>query len=264
MSMFFSAYRQFRKSSGEVEKLHNRIQELTAKVIRGAPCPKGFEIEVDERQRIVLAKPGRWEQRGGTIFDFELPKDKLQKGDIFPARMEVGYGPVMIEEGSADVYYEKTAKLFETPIVGFCTTEFINVGGEPNAIKSLKVIAQLYAKVTITKNPLTGKDEIGTVFLSKQDFDDARASAESPPTSPPASALASNQTPAPDPPPVTSVASSAAPEVVRYLTMWQMQVVCLHAELKKVFVLNFYDDEKDFTQSSAVFNHVIDSVRFLS
>src|SRR4051812_26090290 len=75
-SIFFVAYRQLITSSGEEEKLRDRIQELQQKLIRGAPRPKSFEIEVDERLRLVLARPGNWEPKGGTIFDFEQRQDK--------------------------------------------------------------------------------------------------------------------------------------------------------------------------------------------
>jgi hypothetical protein len=266
MSMSFSAYTQFRRSSGELEKLRDRLQELQQKVLRGAPCPRGFEIEVDERQRIVLAKPARWEPRGGMIFDFELPKEKLRTGDLFPARLQVSYGPITLENQTADDFYEKTRRTFlDSPLVGSWTSEFINVGGEPNSIKSLKIIFQMYGKIISVENPLTGKDETQTYWITREEFENALKPADAPSQDrapqdlPPQNQIQPAQSTAT---PATSV--GAVSERVAYKKIWQMQVACLHEDLKKIFILNFYDDENDFTQSSALFNQVLDSVRFLN
>lgn len=80
-----SVFLQVRTSSGELEMLRRKIEELQQKVIRGAPRPPGFDTNVSERHRIVLANPREWEPRGGTIFDLSEPDELHRSGDPFPA-----------------------------------------------------------------------------------------------------------------------------------------------------------------------------------
>ena len=75
-SFLTTIYLKVRKSGDELETLRKANQELQGKLIRGAPRPEGFDIEVDERQRIVLARPKDWEPKGGIIFQLELPEKK--------------------------------------------------------------------------------------------------------------------------------------------------------------------------------------------
>ncbi|MDP8973555.1 MAG: hypothetical protein M3N45_10400 [Actinomycetota bacterium] len=57
VSLLSTTYLQIRKSGSEIQKLRETNQELQQKIIRGAPRPPGFDTEVSERQRIVLAGP---------------------------------------------------------------------------------------------------------------------------------------------------------------------------------------------------------------
>jgi hypothetical protein len=259
MSMFFSAYRQIRKSSGEVEKLRDRIQELQQKVIRGAPCPPGFDTEVDERQRVVLAKPVNWEPRGGTIFDFQVPRTKENAADVFLARFLAMYGPVD-PNTNADNFYQQAKQAFYVPGVESCVSEFINIGGEPNSIKSLKVIAELFARITISTNSVTGKEETFLNVIPKEEFETETAKGNLATT---ATGLPTDQNHHEQAQPA-SVAPAPSHERVEFKRVWQMQVICLNKDLKKVFIFNFFDDERDFTESSAQFNQVLASVRFLT
>ena len=117
---------QFRKSSDEVRKLkeenaafqekliqseeikglrkHN--EELQKKLLKGAPRPRGFEIEVSERERVVLAIPDKWEPRGGILFDFTMPEELLEENDKFPARFNVTFIPITEDTLPMDDFYE--------------------------------------------------------------------------------------------------------------------------------------------------------------
>jgi hypothetical protein len=262
MSLLFSAYKQISKSSGEaeVEKLRDKVQELQRKVIRGAPCPLGFETEADERQSIVLARPEKWEAGGGAIFSFALPYSKLQENDVFPASFSVYYVPTSNESESAEKCYANTIMNFKNPfIVGSYTCEYLDVGGEAGGIKSLKVIAQLYAKIQITKDLLSGpaKGRFSWITVTRQEFESAH---NAPAYQPQPQAASAPKEEKDAPPPAT-----AEPEIrFEYRKVWQMQVVCYHTSLRKIFFFNFLDDEKDFTESSALFNQTLNSVRFLT
>ena len=89
-----SVYLQLRGSSNELQELRNRSNELQSKLIRGAPRPQGFETEVDERQRIVLARPKDWQPKGGTMFDLQLPDETMKSGDTFPAAFRCFFVPI--------------------------------------------------------------------------------------------------------------------------------------------------------------------------
>jgi hypothetical protein len=256
MSLLFSAYKQISKSSGdaEMEKLRERIEELQGKVMRGAPCPSGFETEVDERQRVVLAKPEEWKPRGGQIFDFAVPyPESQQKGDIYPARFSLEYIPPEKEWINADVFYEYVRK-----VAYYFNAEFVNVGGESGSIKSLKLLAYVFLKIEFVKDAVSGIEKPRFNQVTQQEFEAVRAASK-----PPAAATAAP--PSKDAPPQLPKDSIAAPGAkTEYCKVKQMQVLCFHPGLKRIFIFNFYDDEKDFTESSALFNQTLNSVRFLT
>ncbi|MHC4176901.1 MAG: hypothetical protein ACYSWU_05310, partial [Planctomycetota bacterium] len=83
-----TVYLQIRGSSGELQKLRDRNDELHHKLIRGAPRPEGFDTEVDERQRIVLARPVGWQPKGGTIFRLQVPRENMEEGDTFASEFQ--------------------------------------------------------------------------------------------------------------------------------------------------------------------------------
>lgn len=58
-SILTSATFQFYKhiTADQTEKYRQQIQELQLKLIKGAPCPPGYEIDLDERHRLVFARP---------------------------------------------------------------------------------------------------------------------------------------------------------------------------------------------------------------
>src|SRR5215213_50763 len=105
VSLLSTIYLRIRKSSGdlqqlrdenqnELQKLRESNQELQQKLIRGAPRPKGFDTEVSELEKIVLARPRDWTPRGGVIFEYELPKSEARKGDEFRARFRCTYSMI--------------------------------------------------------------------------------------------------------------------------------------------------------------------------
>lgn len=105
VGLLSTIYLRIRASSGELHqlsqtyqgklaKLTEHNQELQQKLIRGAPRPPGFEIEVSERQRIVLARPKDWRPRGGIIFEYELPEAEARGGDEFRARFRCSYSMI--------------------------------------------------------------------------------------------------------------------------------------------------------------------------
>lgn len=166
-SMLASLYLQIRKSSGEVEELRERNQELQQKLIRGAPRPSGFDTEVAEQQRIVLARPKDWVRRGGIIFDYEQPGAELIGGDIFSARFTSSFIPVTEEHKDRDRYYKAFPATIDRAFIASYTPEVVYLGGEPNGIKSLKFICRQYARV-IEENIRPPVPRTGFSFLLRR------------------------------------------------------------------------------------------------
>ncbi len=65
----------------QVEKLQNQladekenssrlITELQNKLIRGATTPDGFTIDVDERHKLVFARPINWTSKNGILYNY--------------------------------------------------------------------------------------------------------------------------------------------------------------------------------------------------
>ncbi|MFZ0751442.1 MAG: hypothetical protein WAM70_18910, partial [Pyrinomonadaceae bacterium] len=182
-SMLASVYLQIRKSSGELQELRERNEELQQKLIRGTPRPPGFEIELAEQQKLVLARPKEWERRGGIIFDFVLPDERLQAKDNFPARFLCSFIP--IPKRSADPkqskeiksctdYYEKYLMTFAGhPYIQSYTSEYISIGGDPQHTESLKIIAHQYVRIFSEKDPITSKETRNWKFIGKDAFESA-------------------------------------------------------------------------------------------
>lgn len=178
VSLLSTTYLQIRKSGGEIQKLRETNQELQQKIIRGAPRPPGFDTEVSERQRIVLARPKDWKPRGGIIFEYELPQAEAREGDEFRARFRCSYSMISkddeaklglsgngIKQWRSSCDGEALRKCYERVLhntlndtcIQSYTSEFVYLGGESQATKCLKIIAREYVRIHEQKDPLSGK-----------------------------------------------------------------------------------------------------------
>jgi|WetSurMetagenome_2_1015567.scaffolds.fasta_scaffold81706_2 hypothetical protein len=99
-SMLTSMVLQFNRimTKDQVEELRNQlldekeesnrlITELQSKLIRGAPTPKGFTIDVDERHNLVFARPISWIAKNGILYNYIEP----DKESRFKANFNVIY-----------------------------------------------------------------------------------------------------------------------------------------------------------------------------
>jgi hypothetical protein len=296
----FSAYAQLRKTSGETEELQARIKELEGKLIRGAPCPRDFEPMVDERHRIVLAKPKSWKPYGGMIFDFveELPIPS--PADVVPARFNLRYVSVSRKDlleslksaarrqdngaggDIADELYKNFIKMTETsPAVSDFKYESVFIGAAPDRIKCLKVIAKQMCRVILNTDPVTGVKNYGGQMLTKEGFErekeeaermeaekkmeeEERAEAEKRAKGARVRASKARAAAAAEPPPPPAPPKHAGYEVIGVMELWRMYVMCYHPSLEKLFFFEFSDDKEDFNESSAMFNQILESVRFLT
>lgn len=169
-----SVFLQVRTSSGELERLRRKVEELQQKVIRGAPHPSGFDIEVAERHRIVLARPREWEPRGGTILDlgeqlnFEEPLEKFPSVftcNSYPLRE----GDPKFEDRYAEEISFAEAAQGDGSVQGF-TYERLALGGEAAHIDSIKIIVRQYAEVRYRISPSSGRPEYSWSVISKNEY----------------------------------------------------------------------------------------------
>lgn len=291
-SLLASVYKQFRRSSGELQDLRKRNDELQQKLLRGTPRPENFDTVIDERQSIVLAVPEEWEPRGGTIFEFEQSMKKMSKSDIFPAFFKSFFFPITADTNSSDEYYERYQKATAaTPEVGSYVSEFIYIGGHPNPIKSLKIIAKQYIRINEETDILTGKVSriwwvISPSFFNelyeihgKQEHNKSsgknndehqkknlklkkmkekiKEKSEDGVKSLKDSEIKKNV--------IWIGDEDSESKKIRKLVgvAYRLRVLCFHSALRKIFYFDFVDYVDEFPKSSAAFNKVLDSVRFL-
>jgi hypothetical protein len=79
-SLAFQFYKQM--TVDEVAKYRNQAIELQSKLIRGAPCPKDYTIEVDEKNKIVFSRPVGWVPRNHILHQY---KEIENRSDPQPA-----------------------------------------------------------------------------------------------------------------------------------------------------------------------------------
>lgn len=344
-----------RDSQARIDELGQQNEDLRTKVLLGFSPPTNFEPEVDERNRIVLARPKGWLPLGNAIFRYQGPAKSLKPDDVFPAQFSVMVEPFEASElkgSDADYYDVQGENLHRMVGPDALTSEIIMIGGDPGQ-PSLKAVFQAYARVQI-RHDVTGPQHTVNVIsrdeYEKELFDvadeviqrSARVAALNLQLSDDGG-LAGMLDKSKD---RTSVASRihaallageiyTADEVLAFkdvdgkwhltspeeiksfegsgerdlrgasstgdakegavapggstgsegagkagasslegvetlqidgwtvVPMWRMLLICRHRTLKKVFVMDFMDDVRDFTKSSQTFNQVVNSIRFL-
>lgn len=153
----------------DTETLRKQNEELQQKIIRGAPHPLGYDTEVDERQKIVLARPSNWLPKGGVVFNFQLSDDELEENDQFPATCVITGVPAG-RMSQSDFYNDVIREVQISPDVESHTAEYIYVGGEPKAIKCLKIIANRFVEVRVTRDRIKKKTDRAWNFMSHDAF----------------------------------------------------------------------------------------------
>jgi hypothetical protein len=296
-----SFYLQQRKSSSELNALRAKNLELAQKLIRSVPRPEEWEIELDERQRIALARPKQWYPRGGVIFDFQdvsVPLAGVQSApdsdDIYPAYFMLSYQSIdpSTKKGSAtedrDAFYAEQRALAEAAYkdgwIARPQHEFIHLGDESAPLKCLKTVTCSYYTVADVPDPLTGRvapffnQILAPEYEERVRLQTAAAPEQAAPVArtgdgsavavaPPPAAVPTEAPPGPaDDSPAAAGDGSApapAPGPEKLVVLQRMVVTCYHRTLDKVFFFEIWDDDEDFAESSAVMDRLLHSTRFL-
>jgi hypothetical protein len=282
----------------ELKELRKRNEELQQKLIRGTPRPDEYEIEISDREKIVLARPSKWRPKGGIIFEFEMPAPDMRKGDVFPAQFRVSYVQIDDSTGPADEVYRNFETVYANPdYYGGYTSEYIDIGGEPYGIRSLKVIVLEYYRVEVVEDPKIKIPKFNVSILTQREYNDAL---QPPPTTAATPTAEPQETAIPsipdteaqkvittaEPTPVTDGATQTGKPVdgattpgptsnegdaettaqpkIFYDRVMHMAVACYNKSLGTIYFFDFWDDINDFTEMSAHFNQVLRSTRFLT
>lgn len=253
-----SFYLKVRRASNEPRELQERIEVLQQKLLRGSPRPIGFEVEISDQQKIVLARPEKWHRRGGMMFDFEV--SEMAPGDDYPARFTCLFVPITdrYKELEMDNFY----KTFKENIKNnernyYPSSEFIFIGGESQRTKCIKVIAGQYMRLEFYKNSYGGKDRMEAFPVTEDEFR-KNANPSVPANAKPA--VDQNQSMTTE----ECRVSGRVPKRVAYTKVSHMFVACYKQDLKNVYFFEFMDDEEHFVESSEIFNQVLNSTRFLN
>ncbi len=84
-SITFQFYKQM--TTDQISKYRDQIQELQAKLVKGAPRPEGYTIEVDEKHKLVFSRPEEWLPKAGILYQFV----ESRPPDLLPANFNVVY-----------------------------------------------------------------------------------------------------------------------------------------------------------------------------
>ena len=150
-----SLYMNLRRDSREFGELVRDNRELSRKLLRSAP--RRFELEVDDHQRVVLARPREWERGGGTIFDYQTGLEHMVEEDVFPARFSLVYEPVL-DDVTPDQFYQRVRGSYDdylTEMGASYSSETIQVGGT-DGVRAIKFSAQAYARVALPREDRVG------------------------------------------------------------------------------------------------------------
>ena len=235
----------------ENRRLNDQVDELSQKLIRGAPRPEGYSVELLEQHKLVLARPSGFESRGGVILDIQEPESKVEKEgkrliDFVPARLYVNYMPAPAKQ-TADEYYrgyhERACASTRHDVMA---VERTSVGSDGDACEALKVTTRRCVRVTLRADSVPGRFTRSIEPLPRDEWLPHRAV-----ISPERFA------------PVEEV-DDPAYEDEAVVALRTTVVVCLNRAIDKVYFFAFEDDEENFTHNVAILNRCLRSVRFLT
>jgi hypothetical protein len=148
-------------TSEQLKEYAKRVEELQAKLIRGAPCPPGYTIDVDEKHKLVFSRPSAWKPLDGVLYQYiGQPK----KDETFRANFNVVYkdlSELPVEEFDPsqpevlDHFYEQVLETVAQGLSGGITKEYVTVDG-------LKSVKYINTQAVPTSDPVQTQEHVQT------------------------------------------------------------------------------------------------------
>ena len=234
-TLFTSIYLKIRKSSEDQLALQRQVDELRIKLLRSKVPPPGFTIEVDERRQLVFARPRPWTSNGGLVFNYTIRPADLQQ-DKFPGHCDVAQLPIPTSLPAAQNYYDRLKENTEqNPRILEKTFDTLQVGPDDQPLECLRISGNQYIRFVIEKDEITGVKTFrwspvtGDEYLERQEKNNDFGSTR-----------------------------------VSYLKANRLQVYCYHRELNMIFWFRCLDLSDHWSNTSATFHQILQSIGFLA
>ncbi len=229
--------------------LEREVAELSQKLLRGAPRPPGYSVELLEHHRLVLARPTGFESKGGVILDIQEPdgvdeKRPTQVLDAIPARLFVNYIPGPRSMTPDDYYRDYVERTKDNHVFDVMGIERTIIGSDPGTCDALRVTTRRRARVTLRVDPISGRLNRSMDVLPRHEWD------------------AVDVGPCTVEVPTGDLTTTFKHQVV--VPYRQSVVVCFNTELERVFFVGFEDDETHFVDHVEAFHQCLRSLRFLT
>lgn len=169
-SVFLNVYRLL--EAEQLNEYAKRVEELQAKIIKGAPCPLGYTIDIDEKHKLVFARPENWLPHKGILYWY---LEESKPNDDVTANLNViCMNENQLKEMVGDTFdpenvaiediYEKRIDLEMGMLKGLhgtglsrenLTKEYVTV----DTLKSVKYMVTFHAAVSTKQHP-EGKEVV--------------------------------------------------------------------------------------------------------
>lgn len=162
-SIIFQFYKQM--TTDRIKEYQQLIQELQSKLVKGAPCPPNYVIDLDEKHKVVFSRPGDWHPKGGVLYQY-YKKDPTgifhtnfnvvyyDRNDLSDLYQVLNMGHFNIAQIDVDKLYEAYSEAEAKSVRTAFNAEDENVTKEYifiDTIKSIKFIMTYTCNVNNTK-----------------------------------------------------------------------------------------------------------------
>jgi len=204
-------------------------------LIKGAPCPEGFEIEMDEKRKFLFAHPSTWKPQQGVLYYFteNVPENERKNRKT---------------RGSFHIYYMDLNTLVETYNIDK-TIDFQNLPYKDLYSKlSVRVLESLNEKMK--KNfPSFTLISSNNECIRIDDIPSLRVNSTF-------SIIAKELV-------AQGEDEANFPDLNKTITLSNTRLLIYNKRLQGLYEFASVDDTEDYMVTSEIFNQVTNSIRFI-
>jgi hypothetical protein len=238
-NLIFQLYKEM--SRERAEDYLKQIQELQSKLIRGAPQPEGYLIDIDEHHKLVFARPEKWVPNGGLLYQYVAPE--ATRTDLVPASFNVYFETAKDLERAYDISPRELGRKS-----GLSASGLEELYG-----KVIRGLREWFPKI-VEGYSLEGLAQEYLLVDGLKSVRYTHTYSKILPTPPP---------PSPAPSASAEPAEDAGPVEPVTATITQVGIAIYQPRRAVMFTFTFTDDAEDFLSSSEDFNRIVSSIRFL-